>query len=105
MDIDWSQLRREGRWNALAMIWNAILMNVAGHWWFGPLVLVLLRPEGKASSVLPDTSLGRFSIPDRPSKLCPEAALAPLRNDAFGIQHIVSPGRPQDLRDLLLASG
>ena len=43
--IDWSQLRNmmwEGRWDALVMIFQAVVTNVTTHWWFGPLLLFIL---------------------------------------------------------------
>jgi hypothetical protein len=31
MDIDWHQLIWDGRWAALEIFWNAVLVNVAAH--------------------------------------------------------------------------
>lgn len=42
MDIYWHQLMWDGRWMALKMLWNAVVVKVATHWWFGPLVVVIL---------------------------------------------------------------
>ena len=42
--FDWSQLRDlmwEGRWDALVMIFNALVTNVTTYWWFGPLLLLI----------------------------------------------------------------
>ena len=42
--FDWSQFRDlmwEGRWDALVMIFNALVTNVTTYWWFGPLLLVI----------------------------------------------------------------
>ncbi len=46
MDVDWSQLIWDGRWAALEILWNAIMVNVATFWWFGPLLVVLLLAAG-----------------------------------------------------------
>ncbi|ANJ25779.1 hypothetical protein [Agromyces aureus] len=46
MDIDWQQLIWDARWTALELLWNAFVLNVAAHWWFGPLVVVLLILAG-----------------------------------------------------------
>ena len=42
MNIDWSQVMWQGRWEALVIIWNAIVTDVQSIWWFGPLLLLLL---------------------------------------------------------------
>lgn len=47
MNIDWSHLFWQGRWDALVLIWNAIMADVMTYWWFGPLVLVLLATVGR----------------------------------------------------------
>ncbi len=47
MNFDWSELVRQGRWDALAIIWNAIVVNVTAYWWFGPLLIVLLVTAGR----------------------------------------------------------
>jgi hypothetical protein len=42
--IDWLQLRElmwEARWDAVVMIVQSILTNVASHWWFGPLMVFI----------------------------------------------------------------
>jgi hypothetical protein len=54
MDIDWQQLIWDGRWLALEMLWNAVIVNVTAHWWVGPLLLVLVISAGRKA-------LGRFS--------------------------------------------
>ncbi|RZT64379.1 hypothetical protein EV140_0628 [Microcella alkaliphila] len=46
MDIDWHQLIWDGRWTALEMLWNAVIVNVTTHWWFGPLLAVILISAG-----------------------------------------------------------
>lgn len=43
--IDGSELRDliwEARWDALGVIAQAVWTNVLTHWWFGPLLLVVL---------------------------------------------------------------
>jgi hypothetical protein len=43
--FDWSQLRDliwEGRWDALVMIFHALVTDVMTYWWFGPLLVVIL---------------------------------------------------------------
>jgi hypothetical protein len=47
VNLDWPQLMWKARWDALAMIWNAIVNDVAAHWWFGPLLLVLVIAAGR----------------------------------------------------------
>lgn len=42
MDIDCRGLIWEGRWTALEMLWNAVVINVTNYWWFGPLLLVIM---------------------------------------------------------------
>lgn len=42
--FDWSQLRDliwQGRWDALVMFGQAIMTNIATHWWFGPLLVII----------------------------------------------------------------
>ncbi|MDR6907787.1 hypothetical protein J2X63_003495 [Agromyces sp. 3263] len=46
MDIDWSQLVWQGRWTALEIFWNAILLNIATQWWFAPLLVMLVLAAG-----------------------------------------------------------
>lgn len=46
MEIDWLGLIWESRGTALEILWSAILMNIATHWWFGPLLFVLLLAAG-----------------------------------------------------------
>lgn len=43
--LDWSQLREliwEARRDGLVIVFNALFTNVLTHWWFGPLLLVIL---------------------------------------------------------------
>lgn len=43
--IDWSQLRDmmwEARWDGLVIIGQALWTNVLTHWWFGPLLLLII---------------------------------------------------------------
>lgn len=47
MNIDWSQLMWQGRWDGLVLIWNAIVTDVLTIWWFGPLLLILLFAAGR----------------------------------------------------------
>lgn len=46
MNIDWSALIWQGRWTALEIFWNAVLVNIATHWWFGPLLLLMAIAAG-----------------------------------------------------------
>lgn len=46
MDIDWHQLMWDERWTALEMLWNAVVINVTTHWWFGPLLAVIVISAG-----------------------------------------------------------
>lgn len=50
--LDWSQIREliwQARRDGLVMIFDALVTNVTTHWWFGPLLLViLLTLTGKA---------------------------------------------------------
>ncbi|KAF2414676.1 hypothetical protein B1729_03605 [Microbacterium sp. B35-04] len=46
MEIDWSGLIWESRWTALEILWNSIIVNIATHWWFGPLLFLLLVAAG-----------------------------------------------------------
>ena len=46
MDVDWRQLIWDGRWAALEIFWNAVLINVAAHWWFAPLVVIIVISAG-----------------------------------------------------------
>jgi hypothetical protein len=46
VDIDWHQLIWDGRWTAIEMIWNAVVVNVTTHWWFGPLLTVIVVSAG-----------------------------------------------------------
>ena len=47
MTIDWVHMMWEGRWQALVMIWNAVVTDVRSIWWFGPLLLLLLVAAGR----------------------------------------------------------
>lgn len=46
MEIDWIQLLWDGRWTALEMFGHALWVNVQTHWWFAPLLLVILISAG-----------------------------------------------------------
>jgi hypothetical protein len=46
MDIDLRQLIWEGRWAALELLWNAVVVNVTTHWWFGPLLAIIVISAG-----------------------------------------------------------
>jgi len=46
MDIDWHQLIWDGRQTALEMLWNAVVVNVTMHWWFGPLLAAVVISAG-----------------------------------------------------------
>jgi len=46
MDIDWRQLIWEGRRTALELLWNAVVVSVTTHWWFGPLLAVIVITAG-----------------------------------------------------------
>jgi hypothetical protein len=46
MDIYWHQLIWDGRWTALELLWNAVVVNVITHWWFGPLLAVIVISAG-----------------------------------------------------------
>ena len=50
--FDWSQMRDliwEARWDGLVMLAQALWINVLTHWWFGPLlVVVMLTASRKA---------------------------------------------------------
>ena len=42
--FDWSQLRDlmwEARWDGIVMLGQALMTNIATHWWFGPLLVVI----------------------------------------------------------------
>jgi hypothetical protein len=47
MNIDWSHLIWQGRWDGLVIMWNAILADARTIWWFGPLMLILLVTAGR----------------------------------------------------------
>lgn len=46
MGLDWHQFIWDSRWTALEMLWSATLANIAMHWWFGPLLAVLIVATG-----------------------------------------------------------
>lgn len=46
MDIDWHQLIWDGRWTALEMLWNAVVINMTTYWWFGPLLIAVVISAG-----------------------------------------------------------
>ena len=47
MNVDWIHLFWQGRWDALVMIWHALVTDALKFWWFGPLMLVLLIAMGR----------------------------------------------------------
>lgn len=51
MDINWVHLIWQGRWEALVMIWHAIVTDVQSIWWFGPLLIVILIAAGRKGIV------------------------------------------------------
>ena len=51
MDIDWHQLIWDGRWAALEFFWTAVVVNVAAHWWFGPLMVIIVISAGRKKIV------------------------------------------------------
>ncbi len=51
MNIDWIHLMWQGRWEALVMIWNAIVTDIQTIWWFGPLLIVLMIAAGRKGIV------------------------------------------------------
>lgn len=51
MSIDWLHLMWQGRWDAVVMIWNAVVIDVRTVWWFGPLLVVLLIVAGRKGIV------------------------------------------------------
>lgn len=46
MEINWSELIWQGRLDGLGILWDAILINVATYWWFGPLMGLLIVAAG-----------------------------------------------------------
>lgn len=51
MDIEWSHLLWQGRWDGLVMLWQAIIADVQTFWWFGPLLVVLIVAAGRKGVV------------------------------------------------------
>lgn len=47
MNIDWSHLIWEGRWQGLVIIWHAVVTDVRTLWWFGPLLVLGVVTAGK----------------------------------------------------------
>lgn len=47
MNIDWVHIMWQGRWEALVMVWSAVVTDVRSIWWFGPLLLLLLVAAGR----------------------------------------------------------
>lgn len=46
MGIDGRQLMGDSRWTAHEILWNAVVVNVTTHWWFGPLLVSILISAG-----------------------------------------------------------
>lgn len=51
MDIEWSHLLWQGRWDGLVMLWQAIIADVQTFWWFGPFLVVLIVAAGRKGLV------------------------------------------------------
>jgi hypothetical protein len=51
MNIDWSHMIWQGRWDALVLFWNAAVTDATTIWWFGPLLLILLISAGRKKLV------------------------------------------------------
>lgn len=47
MDIDWLHLMWQGRWEALVLIWHALVTDAQTFWWFGPLIIVVVIAGGR----------------------------------------------------------
>jgi hypothetical protein len=47
VNIDWSHLIWEGRWQALVIYWHALVTDVRTLWWFGPLLVLVVATAGK----------------------------------------------------------
>ncbi len=48
--FDWSQIRDlawEARWDAIVLVAQAIWLNLLAHWWFGPMILVILMTSSR----------------------------------------------------------
>jgi hypothetical protein len=47
VNIDWSHLIWEGRWQALVIYWHALVTDARTLWWFGPLMVLVVVTAGK----------------------------------------------------------
>ena len=47
MNIDWSHLMWQGRWDGLVMLWHGVMIDVQTIWWFGPVLVLLLIVGGR----------------------------------------------------------
>ena len=47
VNVDWLHLIWQGRWDALVMIWHAIITDSLTFWWFGPLMLLMIIAIGR----------------------------------------------------------
>lgn len=64
MGIDGRQLMGDSRWTAHEILWNAVVVNVTTHWWFGPLLVSILISAGwKKSPGSAPTFRGRLDTP------------------------------------------
>ena len=59
MNLDWSHVIWEGRWEALVILWRAILIDVRTVWWFGPLLLVMIATAKRKKLLRFATYVGR----------------------------------------------
>lgn len=46
MNVDWSHVLWQGRWEGLVLLWTAICTDAHEIWWFGPLLIVLVIAAG-----------------------------------------------------------
>lgn len=46
VEFDPIQMIWDGRWMALEMFWNGIVMYATTFWWFGPLLVFILLAAG-----------------------------------------------------------
>lgn len=51
MNIDWSHVLWQGRWEGLVLLFNAVVLDARTIWWFGPLVVLLLVFAGRKGIV------------------------------------------------------
>ena len=47
MNVDWSHLIWQGRWQGLVIVWHSIVTDVQTIWWFWPLLVGLLLMTGR----------------------------------------------------------